>query len=299
MNSKGYPLQKELLNEWGKRLIPEKEWFFFSEAVPGLELLDFASLGRFDIPLDIRTSYGTWSLHGDVKYYTIMSSEQFSTLPDTTQSAIIKEQWRMGRGLLFGLEELAELTGVSKRTLPCVMLDGVKISNLNIGVWNGFSEEVRHRFLMGYGAFWIDDNAFWDKHGDDFKSGITMTYPSLRNRIDRFSPMNGPNCLGAVAAAMTGELHYFDCWMQEREFLSIVGDQGYTELTAGDYKGRDVLIWFNEEGGVIHSSFILDSLHAFNKHGQTMFNPWQIIRIDELIKKWDLPGCHYKQFRSI
>lgn len=51
-------------------------------------------------------------------------------------------------------------------------------------------------------------------------------------------------------------------------------------------------LWFNDADQVIHSCFVLNNEFAFNKQGQTMFHPWQILRVPDIVKSWKHSGTY-------
>jgi hypothetical protein len=299
MNINGYRLNTGTITAWGKRLIPDLEWFFFVKLISGVEMTPLQSLDRSSMSLDIRTSYGTWALSNETEYYTRMSPLAFSNLPVPLQSEIIRQQWTAGRGLVFELEELIELAGVSRDSLPVVSIDDMKeIVLLHRTVWETFTELERQRFLINYGTLWVNEAAHWDKVEKDIQTSIKMKYPHVIEKIDTFPKSNGPNCLAAVAAALTRNEGFFHKWMKEEEFLGFIKEANYEPCENENFEEGDVLIWFNESGQVSHSCFVLNSELAFNKQGQTMFNPWQVLKLADIIKSWNHPGTYFIQYRK-
>jgi hypothetical protein len=299
MNINGYRLHTGTLTVWGKRLIPDLEWFFFVRMISGVEMTPLQSLDRSSMPLDIRTASGTWALSNETEYYTRMSPLAFSNLPVPMQSEIIRQQWVTGRGLVFELEELIELSGVYRDSLPAVSIDDNKEIVLLHGLlWETFSEFERHRFLVNYGTLWVNETAHWDKLEKDSQTSMKMKYPHLMAKIDTFPISNGPNCLAAVAAALTRNEAFFHKWMKEEEFMGVIKEANYEPCRNESIEEGDVLIWFNDLNHIIHSCFVLNSKLAFNKQGQTMFNPWQTLILTDIIKSWEHPGIYFIQYRK-
>jgi hypothetical protein len=297
VNINGYRINPEILNAWGKCLIPELEWFYFQKKVPGVEMFSMSSLDRSSVPLDIRTSYQTWSLSSDTNYYTKMSPQAFMNLPSSLQSEMIRQQWETGRGLVFELEELMELTGKPRHSFTGISIgDNKNIILLHLQVWESFTEMERHRFLVNYGNLWVNEVAQWDKLEKISQNVMKEKYPHLIKRIDTFPISNGPNCLAAVAAAITRDEVFFNTWMKEEEFLAVMKEANYEPCRSESNTEGDVLIWFNDSDQVIHSCFVLNREFAFNKQGQTMFNPWQIIKIPDIIKTWNLTGKYFIRY---
>jgi hypothetical protein len=295
----GYRIAPGILREWAKRLIPELEWFYFEKSIPGMDMFSLSSLKYSAVPLDIRTSYGTWSLSSETKFYTKMSPQVFSSLSASLQTEIIKQQWETGRGLVFELEVLMELAGINRHSYTGVSIaDNKEIILLNLPLWESFSEMERHRFLVNYGTQWVNDKALWSELEKDSQNELKEKYPCLADKIDTFPSSNGPNCLAAVAGAITGDETFFNSWMKEEAFLRVIKDANYEPRGSETITEGDVLIWFNESKQVIHSCYVLNSEFAFNKQGQTMFNPWQILKLPDIINSWKYPGTYSILYRK-
>jgi hypothetical protein len=116
-------------------------------------MVSMSSLVRSSIPLDIRTSHGTWSLSNETKYYTKMSPKSFSNLPAPLQSEIIRQQWETGRGLVFELEDLMKLTGKSRHSFTAISLaDSKQIILLHLPVWESFIESFSSKLRSSLGT---------------------------------------------------------------------------------------------------------------------------------------------------
>jgi hypothetical protein len=72
-------------------------------------------------------------------------------------------------------------------------------------------------------------------------------------------------------------------WIQQGALLTGLHLQGYELFTETSsvstelVKEGDVLIWKNSDQVPIHASYSLGDSLVFNKDGQTMFNPWQVV----------------------
>jgi hypothetical protein len=229
-----------------------------------------------------------------------MTPQTFSNLPTSLQIEITKQQWETGRGLVFELEVLMELAGINRHPYTGVSIaDNIEIILLNLPLWESFSEMERHRFLVNYGTLWVNDKALWSELEKDSQNELNEKYPRIVEKIDTFPSSNGPNCLAAVAGAVTGDETFFNSWMKEEAFLRVIKDASYEPCRSEITTEGDVLIWFNESNQVIHSCFVLNNEYAFNKQGQTMFNPWQILGLPDINNGWKYPGTYSMLYRKL
>jgi hypothetical protein len=199
----------------------------------------------------------------------------------------VRQQWELGRGLLFTKEDLCELLQVPTLDIPTTKLDtGEDIILLHRILWDSLSEKSQFTFLLNYGALWVDEKSIWKGFSEGRKLDISNMTPHLESMFDTFPFENGPNCLAAVATAITKNQAYKDQWMQGEELLSILEQSEYAPVDTLDYREADVFVWINQDKKPIHAAYALTENYAFNKHGQTIFNPWQILKIGDVLSSW-------------
>lgn len=287
MNINGYTIDIDTLRNWGRRLIPEVEWFYFADDYDSLPMESMDSLDYSQVPIDLRTSYATWGIRKNARFYSKVAPELFVSLEKETQDDIVRQQWELGRGLLFTLEDLCELLQVPTLDIPATTLDtGEEIILLHRVLWYSLSEKTQFTFLLNYGALWIDEQSIWKGLSAERKQAISNQAPHLQRLIDTFSFKNGPNCFAAVATAVTKNQAYKDQWMQGEDLLLILERAEYSPVDTTEYKQGDVFVWFNQHKHPIHAAYVLTGNYVFNKHGQTMFNPWQILKIEDVLASW-------------
>ncbi|WP_282137797.1 hypothetical protein [Rossellomorea aquimaris] len=287
MNINGYTIDVDTLRNWGRRLIPEVEWFYFADDYDSLPMESMDSLDYSQVPIDLRTSYATWGIRKNARFYSKVAPELFVSLEKETQDDIVRQQWELGRGLLFTLEDLCELLQVPTLDIPATTLDtGEEIILLHRVLWYSLSEKTQFTFLLNYGALWIDEQSIWKGLSAERKQAISNQAPHLQRLIDTFSFKNGPNCFAAVATAVTKIQAYKDQWMQGEDLLLILERAEYSPVDTTEYKQGNVFVWFNQHKQPIHAAYVLTGNYVFNKHGQTMFNPWQILKIEDVLASW-------------
>lgn len=287
MNINGYTIDEETLRNWGSRLIPEVEWFYFADDYVSLPIEPLDSLDYSQVPIDLRTSYATWGISNNARFYSKVAPELFVSLEKETQDEIVRQQWELGRGLLFTKEDLCDLVQVPTLDIPATTLDtGEEIILLHRVLWDSLSQKSQFTFLLNYGALWVNEQSIWKGLSAERKREICNLNPHLESMIDTFSFKNGPNCLAAVATAVTKNQDYKEQWMQGEDLLSILERTEYAPVDTPDYWQCDVLVWFNQYKQPIHAAYVLTGNYVFNKHGQTMFNPWQILKIGDVLASW-------------
>ncbi|WP_173105880.1 hypothetical protein [Bacillus sp. KH172YL63] len=292
MDIHGYRVGEEVLRSWGERLVPEVEWFYFDEEIEGIGAMEeTASLDYLrDVPLDIRTSYCTWAISERARFFTKMEPESFAVLQQELKDQILKKQWELGRGLVFKKDELYEWLGTERLDTPVTILDsGEEVILLHRLLWESLPKRAQHSFLLNYCAMWIKDRSRKATMSEEDVNEIFLATPHLRDMIDAFPLENGPNCLAAVATALSGNRTYKDQWMMSVEFMGILHNEGYHSTDSKHPRRGDVLVWYTQDRTAVHAAYVLTPDYVFNKHGQTMFNPWQLLSVEEVLSAWNQP----------
>src|SRR5690606_30076023 len=111
--------------------------------------------------------------------------------------------------------------------------------------------------------------------------------PGIPSRAGTFHPDSGPNCLCAVIEAFTGqriarrtERNEFEAWLTSR----IVAPGAADELGT-------VLLWRDDKDSLQHAAVSLGDGYAFHKGAQTWWSPWQVVRLTEVIERWQDAGA--------
>ncbi|MBD8038453.1 C40 family peptidase [Solibacillus sp. A46] len=70
----------------------------------------------------------------------------------------------------------------------------------------------------------------------------------------------------------------------------------YEELLDEELQQGDVIIWKDDNDIIQHAAYYIGEGLYFNKHGQTMFNPWKILSEADLYNEWEhLSRMNYRQ----
>jgi hypothetical protein len=275
-----YTLSSEILEQWKARILPEVDWFFFTndECFPYGEM---DMLVKSNLSLDIRTSYLTWSLPEGV-FVKKMHPGEFEELSYEARQRIAEIQWELGRGLVFDHEEMEEWFG--EHVPPLYKGAGKKLVLFTNDFWRSLEEHQREGFLRAYSRMWVDEQPSWKEAPSSFKHFMQREYPHLIPYLDVFPDRNGANCLAAVAFAIDASSDLYH-WMQAEELDHLMA--GREEV--GNITGKEVLVWRDSEGSIIHACYVLNKKFVFNKHGQTMFNPWQLLTVEQVMGSWGEP----------
>ncbi|MBH0169973.1 hypothetical protein [Fictibacillus sp. 18YEL24] len=291
---KKYTISQETLEKWSGIFVPDRDFFYFRSKPDHFPSHKITEMNQTVFTLDVRTSFLTWSINNKAEYVCVMFNEEFQALSTLEKEMIITEQKALNRGLVFTEDELKGL--MKNVNLPDtdnqleILKQGASFQDIVILQkcnWNQVSKNVQHTILMNYADEWIEEYALEPEIRESYRT----RYPELFPYMDTFSEENGPNCLAAVASAIRSSTDDIMCWMQVEHFFHLLEENHYRHIVTSSVQARDVWIWFNEQNQAVHAAYLLSEEHAFNKHGQTMFNPWQVIRINELKKAWANFAC--------
>ncbi|RIW38319.1 hypothetical protein D3H55_01900 [Bacillus salacetis] len=301
---KDYIVTDEVLQKWKEKFVPSYDLLFF-ESCP--DFLDCRVLSSDTFPffsLDEKTSFTTWGVRKEAGYYSRFSNDAYETLTDEQKKEIIKEQWRLERGLLFSEEELLSLVGNEGEIQvlkPSSYYDEAKkttVYMLQRFLWDSLSNESQTTLLLNYASLWTGEQAVLACMEEGLRRELLREYSFLARYFDTYSHSNGPNCLAAAAAGFTRDCTLLDEWMHPDRFFVLLEQNGYHQIESGSQGGRDVLVWKDSKGQASHAAFLLNDQYCFNKHGQTMFNPWQVLPVQDVIESWSQDMFELHLFRK-
>lgn len=305
-------LSKQTLKEWENKFIPDCDYFYFEDAEHARSLLqskafiilrdELASNMQLNT-LDTSTAFTPWNVDRKAKYVAVINNEEFSKIDNKNKKEIIYLQWKLGRGQIWDLKVLHLFLDQSSVILDNYSFpteDGDKVL-IQKSLWNQLSIKARENFLKYVANLFIDE--------DTTRVNLPETieqYPLLEPYINRFPSKNGPNCLASVLGALednqTTRDWIMNQWVQPKTFLMNLDLHGYKEsIRMTDsvqlllVESRDVIVWLSSDGMPLHACFVLNNKTVFNKNGQMMFNPWQVISIEKVMETWkhviDQQGC--------
>ncbi|MCP3740879.1 hypothetical protein [Rossellomorea sp. BNER] len=298
INIKGYTLLNETVDFWMEVFIPDYELFFFKKENPINNRQLFRYVSKRSINLNSRTSFTTWKPNQFSQKIIKVTNHDFSKLDCNLKEKIITEQYSLGRGLIFNENDLEVLikglTPYHKRKCLEILSENRYQYNKNTNIlhirrpqWDQFTHEMKITFLSNYATWWIDEASSWEEIDIKIKQRFTINHPVTANVLNKFPEQSGPNCLAATASVVSNDLSKLYQWMEPNEFKETLNLFDYKQSNRLKWNQEDVLVWFNESDEIVHSAFAVDEKWAFNKQGQTMFHPWQLIEIDRVVQAWN------------
>ncbi|WP_409254107.1 hypothetical protein V1502_09485 [Bacillus sp. SCS-153A] len=303
----GYVLTDEVLRKWRERLVPGYDILFFQNQPDFLACRVFTPHTSQTFSLDDKTSFATWGVSKEANYYTIINNDDFLKLAKHQKKQIIKEQWELGRGLVFSEEEMASLLKTRNENTFQIFEESsyvdddknVKVYMIQRFLLRLLPLEIQTHFLLNYASLWSDDRAVYAGLYEVHRHRLQIEYDFLAPFLDTFSTKNGPNCLAATAAGFSRDPNIIEEWMHPDRFFNLLEQHQYFQHHCDHLKDRDVLVWKNEQEQAVHAAFLLNSRYCFNKHGQTMFNPWQVLPVEQVMKSWNQDGYRMDIYRNI
>lgn len=304
----GYTLTQTVLDSWKDRFIPGNEILFFREAPGFISSEEYFPGTSHPFSLDEKTAFATWSVSKKGRYISRIERDTFLELNEGQRKKVIKEQWKLHRGLVFTEEEMIELLGGAAHfdeNLKVLELSSfvdenseMKIFMLQQFLWNSLSSHMQSQFLLNYAELWIDDYAAFANLKEPDQQQLTEEYRDLSVLFDTFPSKNGPNCLSAAAAGFTGDKEIIEEWMKPDRFQALLNHYGYKPIDNVTPEKRDVMVWRDDQNKIMHACFLLTNEYSFNKHGQTMFNPWQVLSVNEVLYTWNREGSYMEVYRK-
>ncbi len=292
----GYTITEDVFCNWEQRFVPDYDLLFFKRKPDFVSAIQIESISKDFYTLDERTSFGTWAVK-DANYVARVPNREFLLWDKHTQASCIREQWEIGRYLVFPLPDMVDLLeGLSeveqKRALnlfrngqtvyyhpneELIMIQGHS--------WTLIPIDTKRIILRNYVKYWLHDHALFSTLRKQVNSLLVEKVPELAPYFDRFPTINGPNCLAAVATAIIGSNQLIYEWLHPLDFERILQNNEYKKGSFIEIQSDDVLVW-RKEYTIVHAAYALDEKYLFNKHGQTMFNPWQVLRASDVLKNW-------------
>lgn len=299
-----------MLDIWDEKLLPNFDLLFFpkdSESlIPplGANVLVFSPKNFFQDStintIDVINSYQLWGIKKElISYVCVVHPSVLPRLEKETLLEILTIQRHLNSGLVFERSTVSQLLEASQHTEINHLLDRYTFEedseqwlSMHRSLWNHLDQETKYAFLSYFAQKFIDDVSI-----DDNKlRRLRDLYPHLAPYFNSFATVNGANCLAATLAGISEQGAETDWiisqWVFESTLLFALKAKKYSKqpLMEKDLQPQDVLIWRDHHNHVIHACYHLEDGYFFNKHGQMLFNPWQIVTMDNLYKTWGREG---------
>ncbi|MBM7578690.1 hypothetical protein [Jeotgalibacillus terrae] len=272
------------LKEWADTHVPPQDFFFLDEVV--LEKLkghllavklytrkEFFSNSDYNT-IQLNNSYMYWALEKGVSSVIVADPLWLNSLPDQIKAKLLECQLHNRKGLIFPEEMFPSINFIPEEHIFHVQNKRYVV--IQKALWSSFGEEVRKDVMMNYAQL-------WDAWQADPLPSNSPTH--LKNYANRFSDQHGANCLAAAIYSATGDETVIHTWMKQDQFAEALNKSEY-KLTHDGQLAEDIVTWVDEQDVIQHAAFYLGDSLYFNKNGQTCFNPWKIVRDDELEREW-------------
>lgn len=283
---------KNILLSWMDSYVPEKDLFFLSKEhltneidfkdvllMPIDEFYNHSTYGQ----LNYVNGYEYWNIK-NAQYVIIAEKEWIECISEEIKQFILNLQVQSERGLVLPVSFIKD---IEKIPSSYVMNGHVVIQR---SMWEKLDESSKEQLLTTMVYEW------WDK-GECEESPESL--PSfLKPFANTFGHLQGPNCLAAVLFAISkGKQEWFIYeWIHQKTFIDKLNQLQFEEFLDEVLHQGDIVIWKDENDIIQHAAYYIGEGLYFNKHGQTMFNPWKILSKEALYKEWEhLTLVKYRQ----
>lgn len=308
-------ISEETIRTWEQKFVPTHDTFFFEKENQAIDLLgdDVYLLSREQWvgnkelnTLDVSTALQPWSIRTEAAFVAVVSGGAFDELSQGRRVQVFYEQWRLGRGQIFTLEWLEDevLANVSSADhdsaldlLTRNLFDTPegKMVALQHTLWIALPWAVRVQLLLAVAGLHVRYPSVWQDLSTAEQQRITALNPIIATHTDTFSAHNGPNCFTTALAGATQNTAQAEFlltqWMVIEPFRHGLAQRGYRKMedkpfAQEEIEAGDILVWSNAEDIPLHACYAVGKGLVFNTNGQTMFNPWQVLRVETLVEDW-------------
>ena len=283
----------DVLASWISCYVPTKDLFFLTEehyekcsnyldvlVMPSDEFFDHSTYSQ----INYVNSYEYWNIK-NAKYVVIAESDWIEQLSKEERQVILAAQVQCERGLVVPTSFIQAIDDI-----PADYIQNEHVV-LQRAMWEKLKWSTKEQLLTTMVLEWWDNGECQE---------VSSCLPNfLRPFANRYSVQQGANCLAAVLFAITeGKQSWFiNEWVHQKTFLEKLAQCGYERVETNDLVECDVTVWKDENDVIQHAAYYINENLFFNKHGQTMFNPWKLLSKEQLDKEWG----SYKQvtYRAI
>ncbi|WP_226673421.1 hypothetical protein [Rossellomorea aquimaris] len=275
----------DILKEWIKSYVPEKDLFFlrgtdldrFKEyltnvlVIPHEEFKNHSSYKQ----VQFANSYEYWNLSKDIAYVLVAQPGWVNHLPAEKKIELLHIQVAVGRGLI---HPISDFTGDTSSLLNNVIdVKGEEYAVLHKAMWEELSYRCKEDLITDIAQEWEDWTCFdVPPQTPHHILPFTNTFPSRA----------GSNCLAATLFAITLQEWIAHEWVHPQTFLQRLALEEYHVIPSQELMAGYVVTWENTDGIIQHASYCIDGQYFFNKRGQTFFNAWSIVHLDDLKEDW-------------
>ncbi|EJS76824.1 hypothetical protein [Bacillus cereus] len=302
-------IETNILNKWIEQFLPEYDLFFFP-AKYGTVVKHFTSntllMSKEEFSthsifnnIDNRNSYQVWNIHKDIQFVCVTNPILITQWSKETRESIFQTQLEVNRGSIYEWDIIESvLNYIPSASIKATTLQQVSLYSFEYGaqryislqksLWDNLHKEFQYKFLLLLTKQFVYQSSLTEKQIEKFKE----KFPHIAPYFNTFSTANGANCLAAILASICSEKSEVQWiitkWVHDNSFLKGLKIKKYelASVFIDSLLPSDILIWKNENNKVIHASFYIGDEYFFNKDGQSFFNPWQLVHMDNLLNTW-------------
>lgn len=283
----------DVLASWITSYVPIKDLFFITEehfqklanylevlVMPIDEFFCHSTYGH----IDYVNSYEYWNIR-NAKYVIIAESEWIEQLSKENRQLILSAQVQCQRGLIVPVSFIQHIEDI-----PADYIYNQQVV-LQRAMWEKLNWSTKEQLLTTMVYEW------WDRGGCQEIPNFLPSFFHLY--VNCFGVQQGANCLAAVLFAITeGKQPWFiNEWIYQETFLEKLAQCNYHRVETNNLVERDVIVWQDVNGVIQHAAYYIDENIFFNKHGQTIFNPWKLLTKEQLEQEWGgLKQVTYRRF---
>ncbi|MED1410704.1 MULTISPECIES: hypothetical protein [Bacillus] len=302
-------IETNILNKWIEQFLPEYDLFFFSaknECIVKyftsntlfMTKQEFFNHSIFN-NIDNRNSYQIWNIHKDVNLICVANPNVITQLDNETRQIIFQIQLEVNSGSIYEWDfiELAlqDIHSVSIRdsilqylSLYSFEHNSKQYISMQKTLWDNLHKEFKYKFLLLLARQFVYPNSLNENQIKTFNE----QFPHIATYFNTFSTTNGPNCFASTLASIRSEHSEVQWiitkWVHDYSFLKGLDVKNYRlkSMSLDFLQPKDILVWRNEGKNIIHASYYVGDGYFFNKDGQSFFNPWQLVHINNLQDTW-------------
>lgn len=200
-----------------------------------------------------------WNITAD---YVIVSKEKwYEDLPNGFREKLFEETTRNGSAFIYNHHIITK------------------------NYWKSLSDSDK-RIVVGS----FDDDTV------DLDLSLVDGYEHLKKYHNVFPSAHGPNCFAATMYAISKDEFFINHWTFSNTLLNFLSANNYVRTHEIKTIKDDAVCLFKDEK-IVHSFYCLDKEYSFNKNGQTMHEPWTIIKTEDVLKEFE--GTDIVIFRRI
>lgn len=271
-----------VLASWMTSYIPDKDFFFlteeqYSKVMNHLDILaipidEFFSHSTYS-QIHYMNSYEYWNIKY-AKYVIVAESNWIEQLSKEEKKFILTAQVQCKRGMTVPISFIHNI-----KDIPVDYIQNGHVV-LQRTMWENLNPYTKEKLLLRMVYEW------WDK-GECQE--VPVNFPNhIHLFANTFGKKQGANCLAAVLYAITEGKNpwLIHEWIHQQTFLEKLKQCQYQIVKTNKPNKGDVVIWQDENENIRHAAYCIEENLFFNKHGQTIFNPWKLLSTEQLNKEW-------------